>query len=49
MAGGRVVIEHGYDQAESVGQLAVKWGYTDIQAHHDLAGVPRFLVATWSS
>lgn len=40
---GFLVIEHGYDQSEKVVKLFEAAGYTDIQAHHDLSDVPRFV------
>lgn len=39
--GGRVLIEHGYDQAEAVAALLARAGFTDITSLPDLAGIPR--------
>lgn len=39
--GGRVLLEHGYDQAESVRGLLVSHAYGDIEQHRDLAGIVR--------
>lgn len=38
---GWLVIEHGYNQAQSIHQLFEKAGYQNIQLHNDLAGNPR--------
>mgnify|MGYP000043961961 CR=1 FL=1 len=38
---GWLVIEHGYNQAESINQLFQKAGYQNLQLHKDLAGNPR--------
>ena len=38
---GRVLIEHGYDQAEAVSALLAGAGFTDIVSLPDLAGIPR--------
>lgn len=39
--GGRLLLEHGYDQAEAVRELLQKGGYTGIEQHRDLAGILR--------
>ena len=39
--GGRVLIEHGYDQGEAVAALLAAAGFTDVVSHPDLAGIPR--------
>ncbi len=40
-AGGRLLFEHGYDQAEAVASLLADAGFIGIEAHHDLAGIVR--------
>jgi release factor glutamine methyltransferase len=44
-AGGYLAIEHGYDQGERIIALLDRHGYQDIVDHHDLAGIPRFVIA----
>lgn len=39
--GGLILVEHGFDQSESVRQLLNNGLYTDIKAHLDLAGIKR--------
>lgn len=38
---GRLLVEHGYDQAASVAQLLAAAGFTDLESIRDLAGIPR--------
>jgi release factor glutamine methyltransferase len=47
--GGRLLLEHGYDQASAVRDLLAAKGLTDIEQHCDLAGVTRVSGArqTW--
>ena len=40
-AGGWLLMEHGYDQAESVRQLLSDAGYAEAQSWRDLAGIER--------
>ena len=40
-SGGRLIVEHGYDQGESVPALLGKAGLADVVTHRDLAGHPR--------
>ena len=40
-AGGRLLMEHGYDQAEAVAALLADAGFRDIEQHRDLAGIVR--------
>ncbi len=40
-AGGWLLIEHGYDQAEAVADLLQAAGFADIEQHRDLAGIIR--------
>lgn len=44
-AGGYLAIEHGYDQGGRIVALLDQQGYQDIVDHHDLAGMPRFVIA----
>jgi release factor glutamine methyltransferase len=39
--GGRLLLEHGYDQASAVRDLLAAKGLTDIEQHCDLAGITR--------
>lgn len=39
--GGSLWLEHGYDQAEAVAALLAAAGFTAIEQHRDLAGIPR--------
>jgi release factor glutamine methyltransferase len=39
--GGRLLLEHGFDQAGTVTDLMLKAGFTEICTHQDLAGIPR--------
>ena len=41
LPGGRLLFEHGYDQADAVAALLAAAGYGDIERHHDLAGIVR--------
>ena len=43
--GGLLLIEHGFDQADEVAALLASHGWTDIQCHNDLAGLPRVTAA----
>jgi release factor glutamine methyltransferase len=43
--GGLLLVEHGFDQAEDVAELLESHGWTDIQCHNDLAGLPRVTAA----
>jgi release factor glutamine methyltransferase len=43
--GGWLVVEHGYDQDESVPALFVDNGFSDVSTHCDLAGHPRVTAA----
>ena len=48
VAGGLLAIEHGFGQADDVAALLDEHGWTDIQCHNDLAGLPRVTVARQS-
>lgn len=37
-SGGRLALEHGYDQAEALAALLTRFGYTEIVHHRDLQG-----------
>lgn len=39
--GGRLLLEHGYDQAEPVRALLATHGFTDVRSERDLAGIER--------
>ena len=39
--GGWLLLEHGYDQAEAVGQLLRDAGFSEVSTRPDLAGLPR--------
>lgn len=41
LTGGRIIVEHGYDQAAAVKTIFRNDGYRDIELHHDLEGRPR--------
>ena len=41
LAGGWLLMEHGYDQAAAVRALLSSGGYTDVQSWRDLAGIER--------
>ena len=40
-AGGRLMVEHGYDQASAVQTLMTDAGFTEVTTRHDLGGQPR--------
>jgi release factor glutamine methyltransferase len=44
-AGGRLIMEHGYDQGEAVRECFAAHGFEDIRGHHDLAGHQRVISA----
>lgn len=46
-AGGWLLLEHGWDQAEPVGQLLRRSGGQDVQWRADLAGIARVSGARW--
>lgn len=41
IAGGTLMVEHGYQQGESVHALFARHGFREIALHRDLAGLPR--------
>lgn len=43
--GGALIVEHGYDQGETVPALLAAAGFTDVAMHRDLAGHPRITEA----
>jgi len=47
--GGMLVVEHGFDQAQTVFDLFASCGYDDITAYKDLAGLPRGVSGRQSS
>lgn len=46
-SGGWLVVEHGYDQRESVLTLFKNQGYTKIQQRQDYGGIPRIVWGQW--
>lgn len=46
-AGGWLVVEHGYDQGESVPALMRAFGFMEVNTYRDLAGHPRVTAARW--
>jgi release factor glutamine methyltransferase len=44
-AGAYILLEHGYDQQQNVQAFLHESGYTQIQTHKDLAGIPRITTA----
>ena len=46
-AGGSLWLEHGYDQGEAVLALLQAAGFTQIEQHRDLAGIPRVCGGRW--
>ena len=47
-SGGSLWLEHGYDQAEAVGQLLTQSGFKTVQTHADLANLPRVTGGVWA-
>jgi release factor glutamine methyltransferase len=41
VAGGALIVEHGYDQEDAVRALFTEAGFTDVTSARDLAGIPR--------
>ena len=48
VAGGRLLLEHGYDQSEQVRELLQDAGYSAIASASDLAGIQRVSGGLWS-
>jgi release factor glutamine methyltransferase len=46
-AGGWLLLEHGYDQAQAVQDLLGNAGFTQVQSHADLAGILRCSGGRW--
>ena len=44
---GYLILEHGYDQAQTIAELLKQHGFTNIQNHRDLAHQPRFVTARY--
>ena len=42
---GKIVLEHGSDQAEIVRRECLRYAWIDIRCHNDYAGLPRVTVA----
>ena len=47
VAGGWLLLEHGYDQAEAVHALLVAHGFVQVQSRNDLAGIARCTGGQW--
>jgi release factor glutamine methyltransferase len=47
LAGGWLLLEHGYDQAEAVCALLERQGFTQVQSRLDLAGIARCSGGMW--
>ena len=47
-AGGWLLLEHGYDQADAVCQLLAREGFMQVQSRLDLAGIARCSGGQWS-
>ncbi len=47
LGGAWLLLEHGHDQAEAVGRLLHRRGFTAIRTRADLAGLPRCTAALW--
>lgn len=45
--GGWLLLEHGFDQAEAVGQLLAQAGFEQIECRRDLAGIERVSGGRW--
>ena len=46
--GGKLLLEHGYDQRDSVTELLNNRGYSDIQVFDDYNNTPRAVMACWT-
>lgn len=46
-AGGALLLEHGYDQAEAIAVLLKAKGFVNVASHADLAGIPRVTQGSW--
>ncbi len=46
-AGGRLLLEHGWDQADAVARLLADAGFADVRSEHDLAGHRRCSGGRW--
>lgn len=47
LAGGWLLLEHGYDQAAAVMELLQRRGFQKVQGYSDLAGNPRVTIGCW--
>lgn len=48
-SGGWLLLEHGYDQADTVRSLLTQVGYTQVQSRQDLAGIARCSGGCWNA
>lgn len=48
-AGGLLIVEHGYDQGDTVPGLLRAAGFVEVTLHHDIAGLPRTTIASRAS
>jgi release factor glutamine methyltransferase len=44
-SGGTLLLEHGYNQSQTIQKMLSENNYTCIKSHHDLAGIPRVTTA----
>jgi release factor glutamine methyltransferase len=47
--GGWLLLEHGYDQAESVAGMLRDAGFSDVSTRSDWSGQPRITGGQWAS
>ncbi len=46
-AGGWLLCEHGWDQAEACKNLLAERGFGEVSSENDLAGIPRIVIGRW--
>lgn len=47
ICGGHILLEHGFEQQDIVKQMLIHAGFSDVRGLHDLAGLPRVVMARW--
>ena len=47
LAGGWLLLEHGFDQAEAVRELLVQRGFATVESRRDLGGHQRISLGQW--